>query len=54
MRVIIEAEPKEIAAIVLAVQERQNKNVDVTKLAKSVVEEINRRTLESGKSVLLI
>jgi len=51
MEIIIKGEPKEIAALALAAQERRGDagKPDVKKL----VAEINRSILESGKSVLL-
>lgn len=50
MEVIIKGKPKEIAALVLAAQERRGGEVDVKKL----IAEINRAVRESGKSVLLM
>lgn len=54
MRISIEGEPKEIAALVLAVQEGRGENIDLVEFTKSVIQEINRRTQESGRSVLLM
>lgn len=50
MEIIIKGEPNEIAALVLAAQERQGKDIDVKKL----IAEINRAVRKSGKQVLLI
>lgn len=50
VEIIIKREPNEIAALVLAAQERQGKDIDVKKL----IEEINRDVWESGKQVLLM
>lgn len=45
VEIIIKVEPNEIAALVLAAQERQGKDIDVKKL----IAEINRAVRESGK-----
>lgn len=50
MEIIINGEPKEITALVLAIQERRSGDVNVKKL----IEEINRDIWESGKQVLLM
>lgn len=50
VEIIIKGEPNEIAALVLAAQERQGKDIDVKKL----IAEINRAVRKSGKQVLLI
>lgn len=50
VEIIIKGEPNEIAALVLAIQERRSGDVNVKKL----IEEINRDILESGKQVLLM
>lgn len=54
MRVIIEVEPKEIAALVLAAQERLGGVVDAPELSKSVIDEFNQKVRTTGKSVLLL
>lgn len=41
MKIVIDAEPKEIAALVLAVQERQM--LDCVKLTQSILKEVNHR-----------
>lgn len=45
MTITISGTPEEIAALVLAVQERRT--------ADAVIEEINRRTSEMGRSLIL-
>lgn len=37
-----------------AAQQRQHDAEDISKLSKSVIEEINRRVLKTGKPVLLL
>ena len=50
VEIIIKGEPNEIAALVLAAQERQGKDIDVKKL----IAETNRAVRKSGKQVLLM